>query len=113
VGGTGINLTAACHEVWTQKVWVWNVQRQEFARDVRLGHNRLPHIWLLNTGPEGYDNRARDLHQHSGVAQMTVLHGLISRTNLTTSMIYQILEACDDHTKRLIEACDTLQSDKP
>jgi len=63
VGGTGLNLTAANHAVITQKFWVLNEQRQAFAQVVRLGQNRVPHRWLLNTGPNGYDNRASDLHQ--------------------------------------------------
>jgi len=113
VGGTGLNLTAANHAVITQTFWVLHEQRQAFARVVRLGQNRVPHTWLLNTGPGGYDNRASDLQQHSGVAQMRVLHGLMSRPNITTSMIYRILEAREDHTKGLTENGDTLQSDEP
>jgi hypothetical protein len=92
VGGTGLDLTAAHHAVITQKFWVLNGQWQAFARVVRLGHYRVPHTWLLNTGPGGYDNRASDLHLLSAVAQMKVLHGLMSRLNITTSMIYRILE---------------------
>jgi SNF2 family DNA or RNA helicase len=34
VGGTGLNLTAANHEVISQKFWVLNQQRQAFARVV-------------------------------------------------------------------------------
>ena len=34
VGGTGLNLTAANHAVITQKFWVLNEQRQDFARVV-------------------------------------------------------------------------------
>jgi len=78
VDGTGLNLTAANHAVITQKFWVLNEQLQAFAWVIRLGHNRVPHTWLLNTGPSGYDNRASDLHQLSGVAQMKALHGLKS-----------------------------------
>jgi len=78
MGGTGLNLTAANHVVITQKFWVLNEQRQAFARVVRLGQNRVPHTWLLNTGPNSYDNRASDLHQLSGVAQMRFLHGLVN-----------------------------------
>jgi len=78
VGGTGLNLTAANDAVITQKFWVLNEQRQAFALVVRLGQNRVPHRWLLNTGLGGYDNRVSDLHQLSGVAQMRVLHGLMS-----------------------------------
>jgi hypothetical protein len=111
VGGTGLNLTAANHAVITQKFWVLNEQRQAFARVVRLGQNRVPHTWLLNTGPSGYDNRASDLHQLSGVAQMKVLHGLMSRPNITTSMIYRILECREDHTKQLTEQGDVVLSD--
>jgi len=111
VGGTGPNLTAANHAVITQKFWVLNEQRQAFAWVVRLGQNRVPHTWLLNTGPGGYDNRESDLHQLSGVAQMRVLHGLTSRPNITTSMIYRILECREDHTKQLMEHGDFVLSD--
>jgi hypothetical protein len=111
VGGTGLNLTAANHAVITQKFWVLNEQRQAFARVVRLGQNRVPHTWLLNTGPNGYDNRASDLHQLSGVAQMRVLHGLMNRPNITTTMIYRILECRQDHTERLTEHGDFMPSD--
>ena len=78
VGGTGLNPTAANGAVITQKFWVWNKQREVFALVVRLGHNRVPHNWLLSTGPGGYDNRSSDIHQLSGVAQINVLHGLMS-----------------------------------
>jgi hypothetical protein len=111
VGGTGLNLTAANHAVITQKFWVLNEQRQAFAWVVRLGQNRVPHTWLLNTGPGGYDNRASDLHQLAGVAQMRVLHGLMSRPNITTAMIYRILECREDHTKQLTEYGDVVPSD--
>ena len=67
VGGTGLNLTAANQAVITQKFWVLNEQRQAFARFLRLGHNWVPHPWLLNTGPGGYNNHASDLHQLSKV----------------------------------------------
>jgi len=70
VGGTGLNLTAANHVVITQEFWVLNEQWQAFAQVVRLGQNRVPHTWLLNTGPNGYDNRWSDVHRLSGVAQM-------------------------------------------
>jgi len=111
VGGTGLNLTAANHVVRTQKFWVLNEQRQAFARVVRLGQNRVPHTWLLNTGPGGYDNRASGLHQLSGVAQMRVLHGLMSQPNITTLMIYLILQCRVDHTKQLTGYGDVVPSD--
>jgi hypothetical protein len=70
VGGTGLNLTAANHAVITQKFWVLDKQRHAYPWVVRLGQNRVLHTWLLNTGPNGYNNRANDLHQLSGVAHM-------------------------------------------
>ena len=113
VGGTGLNLTAANQTVITQKFWVLNEQHQVFARVVQLGQNRVPHTWLLNTGPGGYNNSMRNLQHNPAVAQMRLLHGLISGPSITTSMPYQILEASEDHTKRLTENGDTLQSDEP
>jgi hypothetical protein len=112
VGGTGLNLTAANIAGITQKFWVLNEQWQAFARVVRLGQNRVPHTWSLNTGPGGYDNHASDLHQLSGVAQMKVLRGLVSRPNITTSMIYRILESHEDHTMWPTENDDIFQSDE-
>jgi hypothetical protein len=111
VGGTGLNLTAANHAVITQKFWVLNEQHQAFAWVVRLGQNRVPHTWLLNTGPSGYDNRASALHQLSGVAQMRVLHGLMTRPNITTTMIYRIQECRQDHTNQLTELGEIVPSD--
>jgi hypothetical protein len=102
VDGTGLNLTTAKHAVITQTFWVLNEQHQASARVVRLGQNIVPRTWLLNTGPNGYDNRASDLHQLSGVAQMSVLHGLINQPNITMTMIYRILECRQDHTKQLL-----------
>jgi len=111
VGGTGLNLTAANHAVMTQKCLVLNEQRQAFAWVVRLGQNRVPNTWLLHTGLNGYDNRASNLHQLSGVAQMRVLKGLMNRPNITTMIIYRILECCQEHTKRLMEQGDFVPSD--
>jgi hypothetical protein len=107
VGGPGLNLTAANHAVITQKFWVLNEQYQAFELVVRLGQNRVPHTWLLNTGPSGYDNRASDLHQLYGVAQIRVQHGLINRPNITTMMIYRILDSRQDHTKQLTKHAST------
>jgi len=112
VGGTSLNLTAAAnHALITQKFWVLEEQRQAFVCVIRLGQNRVPHTWLLNTGPSGYDNRVSDLHQLSGVGQIKVLHGLMSRPNITTSMIYDILECWKDHTKQFTEHGDFVSSD--
>ena len=75
--------------------------------------HRVPDTWLLNTGPGGYDNRGSDLHLHSGVAQMSILHGLMSRPNIMTSIIYWILESPENHKKWLTETGDRLQRDDP
>jgi hypothetical protein len=72
---------------------------------------KVPHTRLLSTGRSGYDNRVSDLHQVSGVAQMKVLHGLMSRPKITTSMIYWILECRKDHRKQLTEYGDIVPSD--
>jgi hypothetical protein len=111
VGGTCLNLTATNHAVITGKYWVLNEQRESFARVFRLGKNRVPHTRLLNTGPNGFDNSASDLHQLSGVAQIRVLHGLMNRPNITTMMIYQILECLQDNMKPLTQHGDFLLSD--
>jgi hypothetical protein len=70
----------------------------------------VPHTWLLKTGPGRYDNQTSDHHQHSGVAEMRVLHGMKSQLNITMSMIYLILESCKHHTQWLTVNGDTLQS---
>jgi hypothetical protein len=110
VGGPGLNLTAANHAVITRKLWELNEHRQAFAQVVRLGQNRVPHTWLLNTEPNGYDNRVSDLHQLSGVAQIRVLHGLMNRPNITTMMISRVLECRQNHTKQLTQQGDFVPS---
>jgi hypothetical protein len=112
VGGIGLNHTSANHAVITQKFCILNEQRLAFARVVRLAQTMATHIWLLNTGPGGYDNRVSDLHQLSGVAQLNVPHGLMSQLNITTSMIYRIVESRQYHTKWLRQNDDTFQSDE-
>ena len=72
----------------------------------------MPYTRLLNTGLGGYDHHASDLHQHSGVAQMRVLHSLRSQPNITMSMVNWILESCEDLIKQLKENGDMLQSDE-
>jgi len=111
VDGTGLNLTAANHAVLTQKFWVLNDQCQALAQVVRLGQIRVQHTWLLNTEPNGYDNTASDLHQLSGVAEMKVLHDLVSRPTFTTMIICRILECRQDHSKELMGHGDFMPSD--
>jgi hypothetical protein len=113
VGGTGLNFPAANHAVITANLWELNQQQQAFAQVHRLGHNWAPDIWLLYTGAGGYDNHAINLHQLSGVAQIRVRHCKMSRPIIPTSMIYHILEACENHTQRLTENGDKLQFDQP
>jgi hypothetical protein len=107
----GLSLTAAKYAVITQKFWVLNEQQQEFAQVIRLGQNSIPQPLVLNTGPNGSANKVSDFQQHSGVAQMSVLHSLMSRPNITTTMIYQILECRQDNTTQLTEHVDFLLSD--
>jgi len=72
----------------------------------------VPHTLLLNTCPGGYDNHSSGLHQYSPVAQIRVLHGLISRPYIMTSMNYRTLEYCENHRKWLVGNGDTFQSDE-
>ena len=111
LGGTGLSLSAAHHAVRTEKFWVLNEQHRALARVVQLGQNSVPHPWLLNTAPSCYDNRPSDPHQLSGLAQMRVLHGLMSRLNIMTSMMYRILECPQDHTQQLVEHGHIVPSD--
>jgi hypothetical protein len=111
VGGTGRNLTAANHVLITKKFWILNELCQAFPWVVRLGQKSVPHKWPMNTGPSGYNDRASDPQQLSGVAQIRVLHGLVSRPNITTSMIYHILDSQEDHTKQLTAYGNVLPSD--
>jgi len=113
VGGIGLNLTVAMHAVMTQKRWVLNEQWQAFAQVVKLGQNRVPHKWLLNTERGGYDNHASNLDQHNGVTHMRVLHGLMSRPSIMRSMIKCILESLKDYMKPLTANRNTLRSDQP
>jgi hypothetical protein len=43
---------------------------------------------------------------------MRVLHGLMSQPNITTSMIYRILECREDYMTQLTEYGDVVPSDK-
>jgi len=110
VGGTGLNLTAANHAVISQMFRVLNEQRQAFPWVVQLGQNRVPHTGLLNTGPNGYDNRVSNLHQLSGLAQIRVLHGLMNRLNITMTMIFRNLECWQAHMKRVTANRDFISS---
>jgi len=65
----------------------------------------------LVTGPSGYDNRASDFQLLSALAQRRVLHGLISRPNITTSMMYQIVVCQTGHTKQQMEQGNVVLSD--
>jgi len=111
VGGTGLNLTAANHALITRKIWVLNEQRQAFAQVVQLGQNRVPHTWLLNTEPSGYDYRAIDLHLLSAVVQMRVLPWLLSWPNIMTWIICLIQDCQEQLMKQLMDQRDVVLSD--
>jgi len=110
---TALNPTAANHAVITQKFRVLSEKWQAFARGVLLKQNQVPQTWLMNTGPGADDTSPSDLNQHSGVAKMRVLHGLMSRPNIKMTMLYAILESRKGHREQLTENGDTLQYDKP
>jgi hypothetical protein len=107
----GLYLTAANHAVRTQVFWILNELCQAFIQVFRLGQNIVPHTWQLNNRPGGYDIRASDLHQLPVVPQIRVVCGLMSQLNITTSMIYRILECREDHTKQLTVYGDVVLSD--
>ncbi len=100
IGATGLNLVAANHAVILQKPWVLNEQRQAFGRIVRLGQTRVPHCWLLNTGPNGYDDRVTLLHHKNGAAQMRVLHGLMNSPDISTADVYNVLQTRQEEARR-------------
>jgi len=77
VGRTRLNLATANHEAISQKFWELNEQWQANAHIVWIGRNNVPHILLPNMGPGDYDNHVSDLHRHSRVAQVRVLHVLM------------------------------------
>jgi hypothetical protein len=78
VGGIGMNHTTPNHAVITEKFWVLNELQQAFAQVIQLAQNRVPHTWLLYMGTSGFNYGLSDDHQHSGVAEMRVLHGRMS-----------------------------------
>jgi len=112
VAGTGQNVTFTHHAVLTQKIWVLNEQWLAFEQVLQLGINREKLTWLLNTYPGGYDICMSDHNQHSGVAQMSVLHGWFSQPNIITSIIYRIPLSREDHMTWPKETGDMLRSDK-
>jgi hypothetical protein len=60
----------------------------------------------------GYNLRWSDLHEPSGLAQSNMPDCLKSRRNITMSMIFCILDAYEDDTKRLTVNGDMLQPDE-
>jgi len=105
----GLKPTATNHVVITEKFFVLNEQWQTCPPVVWLGYNRVPYTWQLNTDPGGYDNRVSDQRQQSAVTQRMDLHGLISRPNITTSMIYPIYDSAVDHVKWVTKNQDILE----
>lgn len=76
MGTTGLHLTAANNAVITQKFWILNEKQQAFAQCLELWQHRVPHTWLLNICPGGYNHLACNNHQHWGVAHIGVLIAL-------------------------------------
>jgi hypothetical protein len=102
VGGIDLTHTVANYGVLTQKFWILNAQWQAFPQVVLWGQHSILQTWLLYTGPGGYCYSASNLHRYSRVAQLSVLHCMISQLNITTSMIYYILESREDHPMWLL-----------
>jgi len=113
VPATGITLAGGNGAVITLMFWLLNQLWQAFAWVIWLGHSRVPHRWVLNMCPGGCDNCMSDLHQHSGVAHILVLHSVMCRLNITTLRIHRIPESCEDHSNQPMETGDTLPSDEP
>jgi hypothetical protein len=109
--GTSLNLTASKCAITTQMFWVLNTQWQAFTYVVQSGQNSVAQTWSLNMGPGGDKNHTCDLHLHSGVAQMRILHCLMSQPNIITWIIYWILVCYEDHTAQLTEDRDALPAD--
>jgi len=101
VGWTGLYLTPANHTAITQKFWELNEQWLEILHVVLGVQNGVHYTGLPNTGPGGYDNRPSNLHQHSRVAWMRVLQGLMNWPNITMSIIHLNLLAHEDYTQWL------------
>ena len=98
IGGTRYNLVAANHVVILQKPWVLNEQWQAFGWIVQLGQMRKPHTWLVNTGPNGFDDRVTALHMVNGTTQLHILHGLMNHLIIIKEDIYNILNTCIEQT---------------
>lgn len=78
VGRASLHLTTAKYLLITRMFWVVNMQCQALAQVVRLSQNRVPHTWILNTDSGGSHNHLNDLHHHSALRLMSVIHGLMN-----------------------------------
>jgi len=78
MGETGLDYSTANYQVTSETFWVINELWEAFTHVVRIGQHRVPHTWVLNTGPGDYDICMTELHRQSGVARMRDLHGLMS-----------------------------------
>jgi len=58
----------------------------------------------------GCDRSVSNLYSYSGVAEMYVLHSLMSWLNMTMSIVFQNLVSLEDYTNKLINPSDSLQS---
>jgi hypothetical protein len=112
VGGICLNVAATNHVVITQKIWELNQQWQTSAHDVQFRHNPVPHTWLLKMSPCGYGMWVRNHDQQSELAQLNVIHSVISNPNIPTSKICHIWMLRHHHSQWLTDNADTVQSDK-
>ena len=89
---------AANHAVILQKPWVLNEQWQPFGWIVRQGQMCMPHTWLVNTGPNSFNNRVTALHMVNGTTQLRVLHGLMNCPMISMEDIYTVLKTRIEET---------------
>jgi hypothetical protein len=82
---------AANHAVILQKPCVLKKQWQAFARIVPLDQMRKHHTCIVNTGPNGFDDKVTALHMVNGTTQLRVLHGLMNRRMISKEDVFNVL----------------------
>jgi hypothetical protein len=53
---------------------------------------RKPHTWLVNTGPNGYDDTVTVLDMVNGTTQSCVLIGRMNRPMISKDDVYNVLK---------------------
>jgi hypothetical protein len=59
---------------------------------------RKAHTWLVNTGPNGFDDRVTALDMVNGTTQLRVLHRLMNRPMISKEDIYNVLKTSIEET---------------